>query len=105
MKKQQIKALRPSPGDLRRISIKKPVEPLGITVLRNDRGALFVTGVKKHSAAYNVGLRIGDQLLEVNEVDLRNASHRTASDILKQCMNSITMLVQYNPDNMIHHHT
>lgn len=47
-----------------------------------------------------MGLQIGDQLLEVCGINMRNATYDLAANVLRQCGNSITMLVQYSPDSM-----
>lgn len=49
--------------------------------------------------AKQVGLQIGDQLLEVCGINMRNATYDLAANVLRQCGNSITMLVQYSPDS------
>lgn len=46
-----------------------------------------------------VGLCVGDQLLEVCGINLRSATKQSASTVLSQCGTSVTMLVQYNPES------
>lgn len=48
---------------------------------------------------FQVGLQTGDQLLEVCGINMRNATYDLAANVLRQCGNSITMLVQYSPDS------
>lgn len=50
------------------------------------------------SLASRVGLQIGDQLLEVCGINMRNATYNLAANVLMQCGNSITLLVQYSPE-------
>lgn len=85
---------------LRWISIEKSVEPLGIQISCVDSGGVFVSTVTEHSVASKVGLQVGDQLLEVCGINMRSATYKLAANVLRQCGNSITMLVQYNPDSM-----
>lgn len=85
---------------MRWISIEKSVEPLGIQISCIDSGGVFVSTVSEASVAYKVGLQIGDQLLEVCGINMRSATYQLAANVLRQCGNSITMLVQYNPDSM-----
>ncbi|KAL4154064.1 hypothetical protein QTP88_001897 [Uroleucon formosanum] len=86
-------------GELRRISIEKSVEPLGIKILCVDSSGVFVSSVtNEHCVAYKVGIQVGDQLLEVCGINLRSATYELATNVLKQCGNSVTILVQYNPD-------
>lgn len=44
-------------------------------------------------------LQVGDQLLEVCGINMRSATYQLAANVLRQCGNSITMLVQYSPDS------
>ncbi|GLV34490.1 Discs large 5 [Carabus blaptoides fortunei] len=89
---------KPSPGELRRVHIDKSAEPLGIQISCPDSGGIFVSTVNEHSLASQVGLQIGDQLLEVCGINMRSATYQLAANVLRQCGNSITMLVQYSPD-------
>ncbi|KAM0726796.1 Disks large-like protein 5 [Formica fusca] len=88
----------PAPGELRRVHIDKSVEPLGIQISCLDSGGVFVSTVYEHSLAAQVGLQTGDQLLEVCGINMRSATYQLAANVLRQCGNSITMLVQYSPD-------
>ncbi|KAJ6633526.1 Disks large like 5 [Pseudolycoriella hygida] len=99
---------KPSPGDLRRVTIDKIDKQLGITICcNNNAGGIFVSTVTENSIASQVGLQIGDQLLEFCGINMRSATYDVAAKFLRQCGNSITMLVQYNPDkydgNIIQH--
>lgn len=89
---------KPLPGELRRVHIDKSNEPLGIQINCPQSGGIFVSTVNEHSLASRVGLQIGDQLLEVCGINMRNATYNLAANVLRQCGNSITMLVQYSPD-------
>ncbi|KAB7496651.1 Disks large-like protein 5 [Armadillidium nasatum] len=73
-------------GDLRSIYIEKEKEPLGIQIRCLESGGVYV------------GLCVGDQLLEVCGINMRSANKTLASTVLSQCGNSVTMLVQYNPE-------
>jgi len=53
--------------------------------------------VYQASLAAQVGLQVGDQLLEVCGINMRSATYELAACVLHQCGDSITMLVQYNP--------
>ncbi|KAG8193583.1 hypothetical protein JTE90_000220 [Oedothorax gibbosus] len=86
------------PGDLRSICIEKTSEPLGIQISCGEGGGIFVSSVTKNSLADQAGLQIGDHLLEVCGINMRSATYGLAANVLRQCMDSITMLVQYNPE-------
>lgn len=48
---------KPNPGDLRRVTIDKSAEPLGITIrCNNNGGGIFVSTVSKNSIASQVEL-------------------------------------------------
>lgn len=91
---------KPNNGELRRVHIDKSEKPLGIKIrCRNNGGGVFVSNVGENSIASQVGLQIGDQLLEVCGINMRLATYELAANVLRQCGNSITMLVQYNPES------
>lgn len=90
---------KPLPGALRRVHIDKSNEPLGIQISCPKSGGIFVSTVNDNSLASRVGLQIGDQLLEVCGINMRKATYQLAANVLRQCGNSITMLVQYSPDS------
>ena len=90
---------RPLPGELRRVHIDKSVEPLGIQISCLESGGVFVSTVSEGSLAAQVGLQVGDQLLEVCGINMRSATYQLAANVLRQCGNSITMLVQFSPDS------
>ncbi|KAK4007605.1 disks large homolog 5 isoform X2 [Daphnia magna] len=88
---------KPAPDELRRVYIEKSSEPLGIQIFCRNSGGVFVSSVHQSSLAAQVGLQVGDQLLEVCGINMRSATYQLAACVLHQCGDSITMLVQYNP--------
>jgi discs large protein 5 len=90
---------KPLPGELRRVHIDKSQQPLGIQIYcPPSSGGVFVSTVNENSLASQVGLQIGDQLLEVCGINMRSATYTLAARVLRQIGNSITMLVQYSPE-------
>lgn len=90
---------KPLPGELRRVHIDKSQQPLGIQIYcPPSSGGVFVSTVNDNSLASQVGLQVGDQLLEVCGINMRSATYTLAARVLRQIGNSITMLVQYSPD-------
>ncbi|CAH2230037.1 jg20247 [Pararge aegeria aegeria] len=90
---------KPLPGELRRVHIDKSQQPLGIQIYcPPSSGGVFVSTVNENSLASQVGLQIGDQLLEVCGINMRSATYTLAASVLRQIGNSITMLVQYSPE-------
>lgn len=90
---------RAAPGEKRRVQIDKSVEPLGIQIASPKCGGIFVSSVTENSIASKAGLLIGHQILDVCGINLRKATFNLAASVLQQCGNSITMLVEYNPDS------
>ncbi|XP_058826246.1 disks large homolog 5 [Topomyia yanbarensis] len=90
---------KPNIGELRYVHIDKSEMSLGIKIFcQGNGGGVFVSNVGENSLASKVGLHIGDQLLEVCGINLRKATYELAAHVLRQCGNSITMLVLYNPE-------
>ena len=88
------------PMDIRSIYIEKNFEPLGIQIScdTGGNGGVFVSCVTPKSIAAQAGLMVGDQLLEVCGINMRTATYKLAANVLRQCGNSIRMLVQFNPE-------
>lgn len=75
------------------IRIEKTTEPLGATV-RNEGDAVVIGRVVRGGAAEKSGLlHEGDELLEVNGIEMRGKSVNAVCDILKDMEGSLTILV------------
>ncbi|XP_045478813.1 protein PALS1 isoform X2 [Harmonia axyridis] len=75
------------------IKIEKSTEPLGATV-RNEGDAVVVGRVVRGGAAHQSGLlHEGDELLEVNGVEMRGKSVNTVCDILQTMDGELTFLI------------
>jgi C-terminal processing protease CtpA/Prc len=87
-------------GDVRNIYIERSSAPLGIQINCDTQGTggVFVSQVNENSLAALAGLLVGDQLLEICGINMRNANYTLAANVLRQCGDTIRMLVQYNPD-------
>ena len=59
----------------------------------------YVTVTDTYFWSYQVGLRSADQILEYNEVDLRQATAEQAAYELAKPAEKVLILVQYNPDS------
>lgn len=91
--------MKPNIGMLREIHIDKVESPLGIKIVQTQKiGGIFISSVTEGSLASQIGLQVGDQLLEVCGLNVRNATYEFAADVLRQCGESITMRVKYCPD-------
>ncbi|XP_015182227.1 PREDICTED: MAGUK p55 subfamily member 5-A isoform X2 [Polistes dominula] len=81
------------------IKIEKTNEPLGATV-RNDGDAVIIGRVVRGGAADKSGLlHEGDEVLEVNGVEMRGKSVNEVCDILGGMQGSLTFLVLPAPTN------
>lgn len=97
------------PGEIRSICIEKSKEKsLGIQIEcgRANNGkinspGIFVSCVNEGSLAKKVGLKVGDQLLEICGINMRSANKDAAASVLRQCGQTVMMKVQYNPDKFL----
>uniref|UniRef100_A0A673IGZ9 Disks large homolog 5-like n=1 Tax=Sinocyclocheilus rhinocerous TaxID=307959 RepID=A0A673IGZ9_9TELE len=81
----------------RNVIVHKGAEPLGISIVGGENGGIFVSKVTGGSIAHQAGLEYGDQLLEYNGINLRNATEQQARLIIGQQCDTITIMAQYNP--------
>ncbi|XP_053548098.1 disks large homolog 5 [Bombina bombina] len=88
---------RPLVEEPRHVKVQKGAEPLGISIGGGESGGVFVSKVTVGSIAQQAGLEYGDQLLEFNGINLRNATEQQARRIIGQQCDTITILAQYNP--------
>uniref|UniRef100_A0A673H7R3 Disks large homolog 5-like n=1 Tax=Sinocyclocheilus rhinocerous TaxID=307959 RepID=A0A673H7R3_9TELE len=88
---------RPNIEEPRCVTIPKGAEPLGISIVGGENGGIFVSKVTGGSIAQQHHLEFGDQLLEFNGINLRNATEQQARLIIGQQCDTITILAQYNP--------
>ncbi|KAK7500983.1 hypothetical protein BaRGS_00007863 [Batillaria attramentaria] len=91
----------PRHHETRTITFEKSSEPVGFQIQPAGGGGIFVSAVNENSLASQAGLVIGDQLLEVCGINMRNASHEHAVTVLRQCGDNLTMKVQYNPEKYL----
>ncbi|XP_068161140.1 disks large homolog 5-like [Antennarius striatus] len=81
----------------RHVTVQKGVEPLGISIVSGENGGVFVSKVTAGSIAHQARLEYGDQLLEFNGINLRNANEQQARLVIGQQCDTVTILAQYNP--------
>ncbi|XP_030627570.1 disks large homolog 5a [Chanos chanos] len=92
-----LRSLRPYLEEPRNVIVQKGAEPLGISIVSGENGGIFVSKVTSGSIAQQAGLEYGDQLLEYNGINLRNATEQQARLIIGQQCDTITIMAQYNP--------
>ncbi|KAK2820482.1 hypothetical protein Q5P01_023441 [Channa striata] len=81
----------------RNVTVQKGAEPLGISIVSGENGGVFVSKVTAGSIAHQAHLAYGDQLLEFNGINLRNANEQQARLVIGQQCDTVTILAQYNP--------
>ncbi|XP_068610419.1 disks large homolog 5-like [Brachionichthys hirsutus] len=81
----------------RNVTVQKGAEPLGISIVSGENGGVFVSKVTAGSIAHQARLEYGDQLLEFNGINLRNATEQQARLVIGQQCDTVTILAQYNP--------
>lgn len=88
------------PRDPRRIVIHRGSTGLGFNIVGGEDGeGIFISFILAGGPADLSGeLRKGDQILSVNGVDLRGATHEQAAVALKNAGQSVTIIAQYKPD-------
>ncbi|XP_026870974.2 LOW QUALITY PROTEIN: disks large homolog 5a [Electrophorus electricus] len=92
-----LRSLRPYLEEPRNVIVQKGAEPLGISIVSGENGGIFVSKVTGGSIAHQAGLEYGDQLLEYNGINLRNATEQQARLVIGQQCDTITIMAQYNP--------
>lgn len=71
----------------RQVLLRRGPTGFGFHIIGDDSGrGIFISSIQTGGAADKSGeLRKGDQILSVNNVDLRAASHKDAASVLKNC--------------------
>lgn len=94
---QQNEPLNKEP---RRVYLNKGPSGLGFNIVGGEGGeGIFVSFILTGGAADLSGqLRKGDQILSVNGIDLVQATHEQAADILKNAGNQVAIVTQYRPE-------
>lgn len=75
---------------------------LGVSLLGGNAYGIFIHSVQKDSIADDVGLRVGDQILEYNGTDLRRVTAEFAAFELAKPADKVTAMVQYNIQSELH---
>ncbi|XP_068094309.1 protein scribble homolog isoform X3 [Hyperolius riggenbachi] len=77
----------------------------GSTPYKGDDEGIFISRVAEEGPAARAGMKVGDKLLQVNGVDLRNAEHHMAVEALRSSGSSVSMAVlrerMVEPENPI----
>ncbi|XP_053341383.1 disks large homolog 4 isoform X2 [Clarias gariepinus] len=95
------------PRDPRRVLIHRGSTGLGFNIVGGEDGeGIFISFILAGGPADLSGeLRKGDQILSVNGVDLRAATHEQAAAALKNAGQTVTIIAQYRPEGSAHTHT
>uniref|UniRef100_A0A1A8HWK7 Discs, largehomolog 4 n=1 Tax=Nothobranchius kuhntae TaxID=321403 RepID=A0A1A8HWK7_NOTKU len=84
----------------RRVCIQRGITGLGFNIVGGEDGeGIFISFILAGGPADLSGeLRKGDQILSVNGVDLRYATHEQAAAALKNAGQTVTIVAQYRPE-------
>lgn len=74
---------------------------LGISLVGGNAVGIFIHSVQPDSLAYHAGLRTGDQILEYNGSDLRNATAEEAAYELAKPADKVTVLAHYRIESKL----
>uniref|UniRef100_A0AAY5EC25 Discs, large homolog 4a (Drosophila) n=1 Tax=Electrophorus electricus TaxID=8005 RepID=A0AAY5EC25_ELEEL len=88
------------PRDPRRVLIHRGLTGLGFNIVGGEDGeGIYISFILAGGPADLSGeLRKGDQILSVNGVDLRHATHEQAAAALKNAGQTVTIIAQYRPE-------
>ncbi|XP_073090144.1 inaD-like protein isoform X2 [Manis javanica] len=90
------------PGELHIIELEKEKNGLGLSLAGNkdrSRMSIFVVGINPEGPAATDGrMRIGDELLEINNQILYGRSHQNASAIIKTAPSKVKLVFIRNED-------
>ncbi|KAJ8266195.1 hypothetical protein GJAV_G00127580, partial [Gymnothorax javanicus] len=88
------------PREPRRVLIHRGLTGLGFNIVGGEDGeGIFISFILAGGPADLSGeLRKGDQILSVNGVDLRGATHEQAAAALKNAGQTVTIIAQYRPE-------
>lgn len=82
----------------RTVTLAKTEEGLGFNVMSFDRSAVFISQLTPGGVAdKHGGLRRGDQLISINGVNVENADHIRAVELLKAAKGVVVLVVKYMP--------
>ncbi|KAL1505197.1 hypothetical protein ABEB36_004816 [Hypothenemus hampei] len=86
--------------DVRTVTLQKGNSGLGFNIVGGEDGeGIFISFILAGGPADLSGeLKRGDQILSVNGVNLRHATHEEAAQALKGTNQSVTIVVQYRPE-------
>ncbi|XP_055938918.1 disks large 1 tumor suppressor protein-like isoform X2 [Argiope bruennichi] len=84
----------------RKVTLSKGATGLGFNIVGGEDGeGIFISFILAGGPADLSGdVRRGDQILSVNNIDLRHATHEQAAAALKGAGHTVNMIVQYRPE-------
>ncbi|VDO99405.1 unnamed protein product [Soboliphyme baturini] len=84
----------------RYVTLTKNTAGLGFNIVGGESGeGIYISHILPGGVADLSGqLHRGDQILQVNDIDVRNASHEDAASALKNSGPRVTILCQYRPE-------
>lgn len=87
----------------RTVELPKTDEGLGFNVMSFDGSAVFISQITPGGVAdKHGGLRRGDQLISINGMNVENADHIKAVELLKAAKGRVTLVLKYMPTLLSH---
>jgi C-terminal processing protease CtpA/Prc len=82
------------------VYLHKSQQGLGFNIVGGEGGeGIFISFILTGGAADLSGeLRKGDQILSVNDIELTQATHEQAADVLKNVGSEVVLVVEYRPE-------
>lgn len=85
----------------RTIELPKTGEGLGFNVMSYEGSPVFISQITPGGIAdKHGGLRKGDQLVSINGVNVEQADHKVAVELIKEAKHSVVLVVKYMPGSL-----
>lgn len=82
----------------RTVELPKTDEGLGFNVMSFDGSGVFISGITPGGVAdKHGGLRRGDKIISINGMNVENADHNRAVELLKAAKVRVSLVVKYMP--------
>lgn len=82
----------------RTVELPKTGEGLGFNVMSYEGSPVFISQITPGGVAdKHGGLRKGDQLVSINGINVEQADHKAAVELIKEAMHRVVLVVKYMP--------
>ena len=70
--------------DLFNIKLKGEYEGIGVQIVTTDDGKVYIYSVFENSSAFQAGLKVGDQIIKVDDVDMSDKNSTDIANYIKE---------------------